>query len=462
MISERRHQVPGGRPINGMVCQPSASPAPGPSKPPIVYEDNSKMRVLSLRTFPYPLKLGISLTFVLFIVLGCFVAPTSHIFHHLFYGADEASEPARFLAAMPTPFVNTFRVVYDRTMPWMRFHFGDFRYGGEDIRADMEWPDISCPHPFLDRPIFDSTGKRLGDDEFNCLVSDKFNISDADICVRNARKPPRSGREGSCVTVGYGWEGKQRFKHVGNAEKDYDTSATYMSSSTFPMPHVHRNRFAFNHYFPGGQPAPPVLPLPERSASFIAKNCYDTTNRRADLVKFLMKHIPVRSLGDCLRNTDWPDDSKANNTLTSKVAVLERYALSLALENQNEEDYVSEKVFQALQAGVIPVYLGAPNIYDYVPSKDSIINVRDFKSRDDLAKHLKDVLSNDTLLMSYHEWRYKPLPQEFLQRLQPYKLDLYCRLCHYAYAQKNGFEWNRTRQTVEVPAPPTEGVVSNS
>uniref|UniRef100_A0A6N2K8M2 Fucosyltransferase n=1 Tax=Salix viminalis TaxID=40686 RepID=A0A6N2K8M2_SALVM len=48
-----------------------------------------------------------------------------------------------------------------------------------------------------------------------------------------------------------------------------------------------------------------------------------------------------------------------------KVETLKRYKFSLAFENSNEEDYVTEKFFQSLVAGTIPVVIGAPNIQDF-------------------------------------------------------------------------------------------------
>ena len=50
-----------------------------------------------------------------------------------------------------------------------------------------------------------------------------------------------------------------------------------------------------------------------------------------------------------------------------KVKILEQYAFSVILENANLEDYVTEKVWQALLAGSVPIYLGAPNIDQFLP-----------------------------------------------------------------------------------------------
>lgn len=51
----------------------------------------------------------------------------------------------------------------------------------------------------------------------------------------------------------------------------------------------------------------------------------------------------------------------------------QRYRALLAWENTQDENYVSEKVYQALAAGVVPVYWGAPDIEDFVPGR-MIIN----------------------------------------------------------------------------------------
>lgn len=41
----------------------------------------------------------------------------------------------------------------------------------------------------------------------------------------------------------------------------------------------------------------------------------------------------------------------------NKVEALKRYKFSLAFENSNEEDYVTEKFFQSLVAGINPDYI---------------------------------------------------------------------------------------------------------
>jgi hypothetical protein len=39
----------------------------------------------------------------------------------------------------------------------------------------------------------------------------------------------------------------------------------------------------------------------------------------------------------------------------------------LAIENTRDPDYITEKLFEVLESGAVPVYLGAPNWREFVP-----------------------------------------------------------------------------------------------
>lgn len=52
-----------------------------------------------------------------------------------------------------------------------------------------------------------------------------------------------------------------------------------------------------------------------------------------------------------------------------KIVTMSRYRFALCLENTRFPGYISEKLFDAFHAGTIPVYLGAPDIDDYVPEE---------------------------------------------------------------------------------------------
>jgi len=60
-----------------------------------------------------------------------------------------------------------------------------------------------------------------------------------------------------------------------------------------------------------------------------------------------------------------------------KLATLARYRFALCLENSSFPGYVSEKIFDCFFAGTVPLYLGAPDIQDYVPA-DAFVDLRQF------------------------------------------------------------------------------------
>ncbi len=63
----------------------------------------------------------------------------------------------------------------------------------------------------------------------------------------------------------------------------------------------------------------------------------------------------------------------------SKYEVLQNYEFCLCFENMAMDGYITEKLFDCLYAGTIPLYMGAPNILEYVPA-EVFIDCRKYKS----------------------------------------------------------------------------------
>lgn len=64
---------------------------------------------------------------------------------------------------------------------------------------------------------------------------------------------------------------------------------------------------------------------------------------------------------------------------TSKFEVLQNYEFCLCFENMAMNGYITEKLFDCLYAGTIPLYMGAPDILDYIP-ENVFVNCRKFSS----------------------------------------------------------------------------------
>lgn len=75
--------------------------------------------------------------------------------------------------------------------------------------------------------------------------------------------------------------------------------------------------------------------------------------------------------------------------LDNKIETLKKYKFSICYENTKDVNgYISEKIFDCFAAGVVPIYLGASNITDFIPA-DCFIDKRAFATYEELYKFLK-------------------------------------------------------------------------
>ena len=78
-----------------------------------------------------------------------------------------------------------------------------------------------------------------------------------------------------------------------------------------------------------------------------------------------------------------------------KRPVLEKYKFAIAYENAREvPGYITEKIFDCMFAGCVPVYRGAPDIAKYVP-RACFIDRREFKTHDELYAFMKAITPAD-------------------------------------------------------------------
>lgn len=63
----------------------------------------------------------------------------------------------------------------------------------------------------------------------------------------------------------------------------------------------------------------------------------------------------------------------------SKYEVLSQYSFALCFENMAMKGYITEKIFDCIYAGTIPLYLGAKDVHDLIP-EDVYIDCRKFSS----------------------------------------------------------------------------------
>lgn len=64
--------------------------------------------------------------------------------------------------------------------------------------------------------------------------------------------------------------------------------------------------------------------------------------------------------------------------MAEKIKLFSQYKFVLAFENNNVTDYVTEKLPHAFLSGALPIYMGAPNIDDWLPGEMSIVKTDTF------------------------------------------------------------------------------------
>ena len=177
----------------------------------------------------------------------------------------------------------------------------------------------------------------------------------------------------------------------------FDIRMYYNRSSEVPL--LYSNDFISGDLF-----APTKVKTEDKIPSLVYfnSNC-GAKNGRNKIVKDVMDigDIEVHSYGTCLRN------KSGGSRNTNKLDIMSKYKFCIAMENSNEIDYVSEKLWQALQAGCLPVYYGAPNIAEFlpVPVKNIIINYADFGSPKALSDELVRINKDDKLYEEFMEWK---------------------------------------------------------
>jgi hypothetical protein len=110
----------------------------------------------------------------------------------------------------------------------------------------------------------------------------------------------------------------------------------------------------------------------------------------------------------------------------SKPETLGQYKFALCFENSILKGWITEKIFDCLFAGTVPVYWGAPDIERYLP-EGCFIDMRRFASYQDLSDFLKSLGEAEIR-------QYKDNARDYLRSKQyrPFTkqafVDLFCRL----------------------------------
>ena len=141
-----------------------------------------------------------------------------------------------------------------------------------------------------------------------------------------------------------------------------------------------------------------ILRCGGRGAASGAHHAGDRRSMRVELVGQLAELVPVKSYGACATNAKWPLGRERD-----KMFVMRRARFCLAFENALDPDYVTEKLFDCLRAGAVPLVSGGAHVREFVPPHAAIF-IDDFDSVELLAAHLRRVDGDPRRLAEHRRW----------------------------------------------------------
>lgn len=196
----------------------------------------------------------------------------------------------------------------------------------------------------------------------------------------------------------------------------FDLTQTYRLDSEVPV-------FYFGPAEVQALAAPARPKTAEALAALFVSNVWDAAGRYRYLAE-LMRHVRVDSFGKVLRNKTLAADRGRQ----TKLETIANYKFTFAFENSRSRDYVSEKLYDALIAGSVPVYLGAPNVEEFAPADHCYIHAADFKTPRELADYLSLLEADSVRYEAYLAWKNQPLRPRWIELAMTQQGDPLCRL----------------------------------
>ena len=126
---------------------------------------------------------------------------------------------------------------------------------------------------------------------------------------------------------------------------------------------------------------------------------FELYSKRLDLIKYFSLKKPYDF---DLYGMGWDNETLELNQIKTyrgkidnKYSVMSNYKFSICFENNADQaGNITEKIFDSLKAYCIPIYLGAPNISQYIPS-DCFIDFRNFDSLLQLENYISSFSKAD-------------------------------------------------------------------
>jgi len=218
----------------------------------------------------------------------------------------------------------------------------------------------------------------------------------------------------------YPWMKDQEIKDLFDIRMDYrqdaDIVCSYMDAMCSEHAETYKEKFL---------DAKEILEKENKVCMIISSAV--NKSKRIEYLQELMQYIEIDSYGELFNNKKIQND-KGRET---KLELYSKYKFIIAFENAMGDDYVTEKFYDPLLVGSVPVYMGAPNVEEFAPGDHSYINAKDFESPQELAHYLKKCLEDKDEYMKYHNWKNAPLRKDYIEKVKVQTTSSFVRLCEF-------------------------------
>lgn len=254
------------------------------------------------------------------------------------------------------------------------------------------------------------------------FTTDRNLINEADVVLFNL---PHLGfhlqekivKQPGQIWVGWNLECEKNYPWLLSKEIDalIDIWMTYHPDSDVPIPYL-------NDTFIEKLAIPAPNTHPKDVCMFISSPV--NQSHRIEYLNELMKYLPIDSYGKLFHNTDLANDTGYK----TKQRILSEYKFTISFENALYDDYVTEKFYDPLLAGSVPVYLGAPNIDTFSPGNNAFVNVRNYPNPADLAAFLQGYCTRQKPLDDFFQWKNQPFNPALIEIAQTQAIHPFERL----------------------------------
>ena len=221
------------------------------------------------------------------------------------------------------------------------------------------------------------------------------------------------------IWVGWYMEAENKYPELRNPEVTdlFDIWMSYKNEANVTYPFY---KYDYINLF-----TQQLLRKPELNKALMVSSNTIYENTQQEYLKELMEYIEFDSYYDdlgpiCQREPDYHQE-KQNSYRSHKFVI--------AFEEFADADYVTDKFYDTLLAGAVPIYLGAPNIEEFAPGDNCFVDVRQFESPKSLADFIKKCYEDEQLYAKFFGWRNQPLRQSFLNKINEQKEHPLVRLC---------------------------------